>query len=354
MAKQSKEALVEDLVDEINESTQKATQVKNKNTSTQTQSVFNFSDRSPPNEEESEVELEIEERSVKEPSKQLKSQKVKDFASEIYQEEQPDKLDLNEEELVKAYEETLATEMLQAAELEKKKKELKDAIDHTEKVDLDLYNVSIPYSNPMQSHSPTHTQLADAESLRIAQNKIKDLHKENERLTIENEELASAAETFRNKVDLLEAQVQNYKIKYQDLTDSVEGEKNILLRSMSEKDKELQRFRQKTEELEMRLQSGLRKIKMRERELENRLELIKLESKAVVNSKDEMILSLKRQLDKVSQEMESLRNKIQESNKYIQQKQEVLRKTVKTLRLALSLLEAEDVNNVISTMKKAE
>ncbi len=106
------------------------------------------------------------------------------------------------------------------------------------------------------------------------------------------------------------------------------------------RDRELSDMKLKIEEYEMRLTSNLQKIRVRERELENRLELVKMESAAVVRSKDELILELKRQLDQLTSEIENYRTKSQELNKQISDKQDLERRTVKALRLALSLLES--------------
>jgi predicted nucleic acid-binding Zn-ribbon protein len=104
----------------------------------------------------------------------------------------------------------------------------------------------------------------------------------------------------------------------------------------------------KIEEFETRLSSNLQKIRVRERELENRLELMKMESSAVVRSKDEMILEMKRQIDQMGHELENYRQKGQELNRQIDEKQETLRRTVKALRLALTLLEggAEEIDPI--------
>src|SRR5690606_17266616 len=92
-------------------------------------------------------------------------------------------------------------------------------------------------------------------------------------------------------------------------------------------------------EYEVRLSTNLQKIRVRERELENRLELVKVEGSALVRSKDEMILDMKRQIDQLNMELENYRNKGQELNQRLHEKQEMLRRTVKALRLALTMLE---------------
>ncbi|MCB0389634.1 MAG: hypothetical protein KDD58_00015 [Bdellovibrionales bacterium] len=359
MTKKKKDVLVDDLMDELNDSTESSGKSESKNYYEEAQAstvdFYTISNQTEEN-EEGILELDIDLPDInKKTNIKAKEESVYNF-TEIYEEHKEEDDALREEELVQAYEETLATEMVKAVEVKSEVKEVvsEDPLDHTEKVDLDLFNISSPYQSSSRTMSPTESMLAESENLRIAKIKIKELQKENEKLSIENEELAAAAETFRNKVDQLEGKAHNFQIKYRDLNDNVKGEKEILLNSIAEKDREIQRVSQRASELENRLQMGLRKIKVRERELENRLELIKLESKALVKSKDEMILNLKRQLDKLNHELESLRSKIHESNKYISQKQEVLRKTVKTLRLALSLLEAEDFNNLTGNLKKVD
>jgi hypothetical protein len=226
----------------------------------------------------------------------------------------------------------------------------KDLSDKTEKVEIQPFStVSSVSSEPVESRSfafeskINDSKLAIAENLKLAQSKIEDLERLNEKLSVENEELASAAETFRNRVDDLLIKIDHVQKKYTDLGENVGDEKEILLSSLAAKEKELQDFKQKNEQLELRLQQGIRKIKVRERELENRLELVKLEGQALLKSKDEMILNLKREMDKLNVEVDNLRHKLLDGNKGLNQKQEVIRKTVKTLRLALSLLEVEDL-----------
>src|SRR4029077_10296116 len=92
----------------------------------------------------------------------------------------------------------------------------------------------------------------------------------------------------------------------------------------------------------LRISTNIQKIRVRERELENRLELVKMESAAVIRNKDEMILEHKRNIDQLNLELNNYRTKNQELNRLGNDKQEQLRRTVKALRLALSMLEGEE------------
>lgn len=188
----------------------------------------------------------------------------------------------------------------------------------------------------------TEAALAQSESLRIAQARLLELEKEIERLRVQNEELGAAAETLRRRADELLAVNNRREADYQNAIASFDQEKQILTSSKEALGRDAEQMRRRNEELELRLSSNIQKIRVRERELENRLELIKMESQALIRSKDEMILELKRQIDQLNIELNNYRNKNQELNRQTNDKQEMLRRTVKALRLALSMLEGEE------------
>lgn len=191
------------------------------------------------------------------------------------------------------------------------------------------------------SQSIADSALVHSENLRIAQQKILDLEAETERLRRENEALAAAGETLRRIADETKAESESYQRKFEQMKDNYAQEREILNASVEGKDRESKELKNKIDEYEMRLTSNLQKIRVRERELENRLELVRMESTAVVRSKDEMLLDLKRRLDQAQMELENYRQKSQELHKGMGEKQELLRRTVKALRLALSMLENE-------------
>jgi len=190
--------------------------------------------------------------------------------------------------------------------------------------------------------STTEAALARSENLRIAQNRILELEQEVERVRIENEQLAAAGETFRRRADELLGRVESAEAKCESIKNMADEEKQLLQESLEGKERQYQGVQSKIEELEARLSTNIQKIRVRERELENRLELVRMESAALIRSKDELILDLKRQMDQLNMELENYRTKGQELNKSINDKQEMLRRTVKALRLALSMLEGED------------
>lgn len=203
--------------------------------------------------------------------------------------------------------------------------------------------------------SSTDAHLLQAENFKMAQDRILALEREIEKLREENEVLSSASELAKEKNEELIARVNNIERAKAEQYDQAQAEIDIYKDSVSEKDKELSRLREKVDELEARLKADLRKIRVRERELENRLELSKLEKNALVKSKDETILEMKRALDQVTAELESYKQKNHELSHRIEQNQVQFGRTVRALRLALANLEAGDQQEgSITPLKKAE
>ena len=192
--------------------------------------------------------------------------------------------------------------------------------------------------------SPTTTEaaLAQSESLRIAQNRILDLEAEVERLRTENEEFGAAGETLRRRTDELTAEAQRRDGEYRHAESIFEQERGILGAAKDALQRDVEASRRRIEELELRVSTNIQKIRVRERELENRLELVKMEGAALIRTKDEMILEAKRSIDQLNIELNNYRGKNLELNRQSNDKQEMLRRTVKALRLALSMLEGED------------
>lgn len=201
-------------------------------------------------------------------------------------------------------------------------------------------------------HSPAGAALAQSENLRIAQTRILELEQEVERIRQENEQLAAAGETLRKRADEHASKLENALSKAERDRENYQQEKELLTESLEAKTKEMEELNLKIDELEMRLSTNIQKIRVRERELENRLELVKMESQALVRNKDEIILDLKRQLDQVNLELDNYRNKGHELNKQLADKQDMLRRTVKALRIALSMLEGDE--EIVKPLKKVK
>lgn len=194
--------------------------------------------------------------------------------------------------------------------------------------------------------------LIQAENLKLAQQRILELEKENEQLRGENEELASAAEIIRSRNDEFGIRITALEKEKLEIQESGKNEALILKGNLQYKENEIAKARIKIEELEARLKSDFKKIRVRERELENRLELLRAEKSALVRSKDEYILEQKRKIDHLSQELDNYRKKCLELNKTIEANQDQVKRTERALRLALTNLEAKEESSI--PLKKAE
>lgn len=200
------------------------------------------------------------------------------------------------------------------------------------------------FSSGYAAWGSSDSNLAQAENLRIAQDKILDLERENEKLRSQNEELIAASEIVKERADLLTSQLHEFKADRDSLERSFKDETQILKSQMTRKDAEIVKAQMKIEELESRMKFDLKKIRVRERELENRLELIRAEKNALVKTKDEQILDVRRKMDQVQLEVESYRQKCVELNKVIDTNQESFKRTTRALRLAMANLELQEEN----------
>ena len=224
----------------------------------------------------------------------------------------------------------IVTEVKTAAKLEKK------SHNHEEYV----RPAATPPSS--QGFASAEVALKQSDSLRIAQSHISELEQELEKMRRENEQLATAGETLRRRSDELLSKAERLDIQFLETKKIAEEEKKVLRSQLQHKDRESLELRGRLEEIEGRLESNFKKIRVRERELEHRLEIVRAESATLVSSKDKMILDLKRQIDQLTHENEFGKNKSQELFNQYKGKQDTIRRVVRALRIALTILEGDE------------
>ena len=208
------------------------------------------------------------------------------------------------------------------------------------------------FSTGYASWGSADSNLVQAENLKMAQEKILELERENEKLRQQNEDLISASEIVKERADLLNGQLLEFKNDREYLEQSFKNELSIVKKQLERKENELQKAVAKADDLDSKIKFDLKKIRVRERELENRLELVRAEKNALMKSKDEQILDLKRKLDQVQLEVESYRQKCVDLNKVIETNQDSFKRTTRALRLAMANLELQEENK--APLKKVE
>jgi hypothetical protein len=192
--------------------------------------------------------------------------------------------------------------------------------------------------------------IKQSEYLRIAQSKVKTLEKQVDDLKSENETLSASVIILQKKYDELTHKIDTSKIDQKAQIDNYKDEMVLKDRIINELQKEKDQLQRKNDEFQSLMSEKIQHIRVRERELQNRLEILQHEGDVVITNKDEMILDLKKQMDQLHFEMDSYKSQARELNQHIQNQKEQIRRSTKALRLALTLLENEDID--VSEIKK--
>ena len=229
-------------------------------------------------------------------------------------------------------------------EKSKKKKKEAPAVEKHQEYGEDLKELSSAYSGEMERMQATISNLrADREELLA---KIQTL--EEEKLLHNRQTLSLRAELDERKIELtiirkkLNDEINELKdrVKVFDEKRLILEEKNRLLAQ------ELDKAGQKNK-------IDLRKVQNRERELEQKLELLKSDAETQIRNRDIKILELKRKIDAMEFDMESISQQEKRSVESRFELEDKLEKAIKTLRSAITVLEDEsDRSNALDALKK--
>lgn len=192
--------------------------------------------------------------------------------------------------------------------------------------------------------------IKQSEYLRIAQNKVKALEKQVDDLKSENETLSASAIILQKKYDQVVNKLDTIKMDQKAQVDNLKDEMVLKDRIIKELEKEKDQLQRKNDEFQSLMSEKIQHVRVRERELQNRLEILQHEGDVVITNKDEMILDLKKQIDQLHFEVDSYKTQARGFNQEIQAQKDQIRRSTKALRLALTLLENEDID--VSEIKK--
>jgi hypothetical protein len=193
-----------------------------------------------------------------------------------------------------------------------------------------------------QVYNDVASLVAGTEAVKVAQARIKTLEKEKEQMRGDMEQLITSSESLQRRFNEMRTQLDSVERKHKEKVEILEDEKTVLKTRLNAREEELSKLKALNEDLQARFQNDLRKIRVRERELEHRQEIMRAEMQSVSSSKDEAIIELKRQLEKLHFELDNFRAKSADMNTKINEFYDRNHRTVKALRLALSVLETGD------------
>lgn len=183
-----------------------------------------------------------------------------------------------------------------------------------------------------------------------AQSRIEQLEKEIDALRSENQKLDSSSSAFRAQVEEMSKRLIDWEKRYKEMSERKDLDMQLAREELGHRTTKLEQVTKHFEELESRFEGEFHRIRVRERELQNRLDILKHEGSAVVRHKDDLILDLKRQIEKLNYEMENFRKKNQGVYSQVESQQERIKRAVKALRVAVSLLDGGEEK----PLKKAE
>ncbi len=181
--------------------------------------------------------------------------------------------------------------------------------------------------------------VGSSEALRVAQVRILELEKERDDLRNDVSELLLTSESLQKTTNELKTQLENAEHKQKQKIEILEEEKIVHQERLKAKEKELIEVRSKLDEIDLRFREELKKIRNRERDYESKNIIIKAESVAVFRAKDEMLMDLRRKLDQLQFEIDNYKSQTTKSNSIMDEWRERHARTVKALRLALSIME---------------
>lgn len=188
----------------------------------------------------------------------------------------------------------------------------------------------------------------------LAQKRIHDLEREVDLLLEEKERFKISERASKKSAEDMLKKIAHLETQLSDLGKKLDEERSAAREKINERDHQISEMTEKVAGFEEAIQNDFKKIRVKERELQNRLEIMKAEHLASSRAKDEMILELKRQVEQMSMDLEAFNSKSEGQVKNVEKIQDRSRRSVKALRMALSLLEGEEADEMKSEESKQQ
>ena len=185
--------------------------------------------------------------------------------------------------------------------------------------------------------------LNQSENLRIAQERNKELEKEIERLRVENERLFDI-ENHLSQLDSIRDKYAHLQRIYTDNEEQFSKETKKLNDTIYNQQKKITELKDHNKSLQDRLSNNIHQIRVRERELENRLELVKNDSHVLIREKDQYILDLKRQIDRIKMDLDRQKERFNEVKQELEHFRGQSRRALRSLNASLDILRGESLS----------
>jgi regulator of replication initiation timing len=154
---------------------------------------------------------------------------------------------------------------------------------------------------------------------------------ERRRLTLANDEMKLQLSTLEENLSQKQFHIQKMESAHQEELRGLSLRLDNAIFQASKAQNKLEEFRE-------RVRTDFVKIRAQERELFNKLELQKRDAEALLASKDEQLLSQKREIDRLQYESETLRERLMEETEKAEERSSRLARAVQSLRLANDML----------------
>ena len=204
--------------------------------------------------------------------------------------------------------------------------------------------------NHKNINSPLQIHLIQSESLKAAQDKIKELEEELLHLRKKNEAILSASEILKNKNESLKQNLETVDHKFNEQKKSFSEEKEVLMSALSSAKENIDKLKDKNKELDKKISGYFYNLRNRESSLEGRIEILKMENSILQREKDNKILKLKKEVENSKYKMEQLHKNHQELKSTVRSLKESSSRAVSALRATVFNLEgAKDQEDTIFT-----
>jgi hypothetical protein len=191
-------------------------------------------------------------------------------------------------------------------EVRHKKRDL--ALEEQKKRDSKKPDFRPPREKP-SAVPPTVPPLPPPSTPSVAQSRIEQLENENDSLRSENQKFEAVNEAHRAQLEEMSKRLIEWEKRYNTMIEKKDLELQLSREELGHRATKLEEAKMQLEELESRFEGEFYRIRVRERELQNRLDILKHEGGAIVRHKDDLVLDLKRQIEKLNYEMDSYRKK---------------------------------------------